>query len=356
MRLILYTDATSVGGAEIAAGHLTAALDPAIEVEVFGVDHLVVDAIASRRPGAGVMTLPVPDGRTDLRALGSHVRALRRRAPDLVQVNLQTPWVAELGITAAMLAGYPVIAVEHLPYPTPSRVKRRVRRVLCGRLAAHVAVGERAARLTEEVIGLPAGSVQAIFNGVPDQAPSQTAPGTEATIGAIGRLVPQKGFDVLLRALARLRGDVTCSVIGDGEARTALERLALDLGLENRVSFNGWVERPRDRLPGFRLVAVPSRLEGLGLVAIEAALAERPVVASAVEGLPDVVEDPDTGILVPPDDPVALADAIATLLSDPQRAAAIGRRARERALQRFSLERMAGSYEDLYRDVLGARR
>jgi glycosyltransferase involved in cell wall biosynthesis len=353
VRLTLYTDSTSVAGAEISAGNLVTALDPSIEIGLVAVDDSVADAIASRRPGTQTTILRSPGGKTDVRALIAHLRAFRRQRPDIVQVNLHTPWVGTHGILAGIVGGYPVIAVEQLPYPSASRLQRRIRRAMCRRLAAHVAVGAGAARRTEEVIGLPAGSVETIYQGVPDLPPSGKAPAGQAAIGAIGRLAPQKGFDLLLWALARLPDDVTCMVVGDGPERASLERLAAELGLADRVTFTGWVEQPREYLPGFELVVMPSRFEGLPLLAIEAALLERPVVAAAAYGLPDVVDDGNSGVLVPPENPIALAEAIAGLLRDPSRRAEMGRRARARALEQFSVEGMASSYEQLYRRTLG---
>jgi glycosyltransferase involved in cell wall biosynthesis len=357
MRLTVYSEATSVGGAELVLGDLIAELDSGIEVSVLAVDQGVAQATASRRPGTPATLLRAPGSKADVRAMAAHVRALRRQRPEILQVNLQTPWVGQHGILAGLLGRCPTVAVEHLPFPSRSRLQRSTRRALCSRLAAHVAVGERAARRTEEVIGLRPGSVETIYNGVPDLhlKPLPRA-GSGPTIGAMGRFSPQKGFDLLVRALARLPVDVTCVLVGDGPERGNLERLAEELGIRDRTAFTGWVERPRDYLPGFDVVAMPSRFEGLGLVAIEAALAERPVVAAAVDGIPDAVVDGATGILVPPEDPVALAEAISALLGDASRREEMGLRARARALERFSLTTMARSYEQLYRRLLSSRR
>jgi glycosyltransferase involved in cell wall biosynthesis len=216
-------------------------------------------------------------------------------------------------------------------------------------------VGERAARRIEHLIELPPGSVETIDNGVPDVALNpmpRVGPGP--VIGALGRFSPEKGFDLVLRSLATLPTEVTCVLVGDGPQREALEHLAEELGVRDRVVFTGWVGRPRDYLPGFDVVAMPSRFEAFGLVAIEAALAERPVVATDVDGIPDAVVDGSTGLLVPPEDPAALAEAISTLLGDPSTREEMGRRGRARSLERFSVERMAGSYEDLYRRLLSA--
>jgi glycosyltransferase involved in cell wall biosynthesis len=353
MRLTVYSEATSVGGAETVLGHLLAELDPGIEVSVLAVDQTVAEALASRRPAARATLLRAPGGKADVRAMAQHLRALRRQRPEIVQVNLQTPWVGQHGILAGLLGGYPVLAVEHLPFPSHSRLQRSTRRALCSRLAAHVAVGERAARRTEEVIGLRPGSVETIHNGVPDLRlnPVPRRAGGP-TVGAIGRFTPQKGLDLLVRALARLPADVTCVLVGDGPERGNLERLAEELEVRERVALTGWVERPRDYLAAIDVVAMPSRFEGLPLVAIEAALAERPVVATAVDGIQEAIVGGATGILVPPEDPVALGEAISALLRDQSMREQMGVRARAQALERFSVTGMARSYEELYRRLL----
>ena len=353
MRLTIYMDAVAVGGAEITVGHLLAALDPAIEVSVLGVDGAVTRAVASRRPGTEFALVPKARNKVDLRAIAAHGRAVRALRPDILHVNLHTPWQGQYGILAGLLNGCRVVAVENSAFGSASRPQRLLRRVLCSRLAAHVAVGERAARRIEQLIGLAPGSVEAIDNGVPDVALSPIPrAGRGPVVGALGRFSPEKGFDLIVRSLASLPSEVTCVLVGDGPERGALEQLAGELGVEDRVLFTGWVERPRDYLPGFDVVAMPSRFEAFGLVAIEAALAERPVVATAVDGIPDAVVDGSTGVLVAPDDAPGLADAIRALLGDPGAREEMGRRGRERALERFSVSRMAASYEELYRRLL----
>lgn len=177
----------------------------------------------------------------------------------------------------------------------------------------------------------------------------------------IGRLIERKGFDVALEAFARLTGRRLAPLLvvaGDGPARPELEALAARLEVAERVQFTGFVppEMVHDTYGAATVVVVPSRrAEPFGLVALEAAAMGRPVVASRVGGLPEVVVEGETGLLVPEGDPDALAAAVSCLLDDPERAVRMGRAARTRALGNFSFDRYVDAYEELYRRVTDAR-
>jgi glycosyltransferase involved in cell wall biosynthesis len=166
---------------------------------------------------------------------------------------------------------------------------------------------------------------------------------------AAGRLTEQKGFDVALRALPAIRErhpDAVLLVLGDGPLRG---RLAADgaffPGKAGDVA--AWLRRAE-------LFLHPARWEGFGLVVLEAMLAARPVVASQVSALPELVADGETGLLVPPDDPKALAAAVVRLLDDPQFAARLGAAGLARARAEFSVERMARETLAVYRSALTA--
>jgi glycosyltransferase involved in cell wall biosynthesis len=150
---------------------------------------------------------------------------------------------------------------------------------------------------------------------------------------ALGRLHRNKGFDVLLRALALLPG-AHLSLAGEGPERAALEALAREGGVADRVSFLGWREDTGALLAACDVFVCPSRHEPLGNVVLEAWSAARPVVAAAVQGPCEIMRDGETGLLVPPEAPEPLAAAVAALLADaPRRAAlaAAGRAEFERA-------------------------
>jgi glycosyltransferase involved in cell wall biosynthesis len=170
---------------------------------------------------------------------------------------------------------------------------------------------------------------------------------------AAGRLTRQKGFDVLIDAMARAgsirRGEADLVVAGDGPEQHALTERASERGIEERVRFLGAVDATRmaSLHRGAAVVAVPSRWEGLPLVCLEAMASGRPVVASAVDGIPDAVLDGTTGLLVAPDDPGALAQALDALLRDAARADALGAAGRTRARTTFAWPLIARGYVDL---------
>lgn len=353
VRVAFYTDAHEIGGAERSLAHLVAALSSRFRPVVVGVERRVVDAVAAGRPGTDTVVLPFIRARYDARAIAAHLRALVDLRPQVVHVSLASPWSSQMAIClASLMPRVRVVAVEQLPSPPARGSQRWLKRLTTAGLAAHVAVGERAAREVERLAGLPLGSVRTIYNGVPD-LPLTPAERVSAgpTVGAVGRLEEQKGIDLLLRALAALPG-VTALVVGDGREGERLRRMAERLGISQRVVWLGWQQEPRPYLAAVDLLALPSRAEGFPLAALEALLAAVPVVAADVGSVGEAVVHGRTGLLVPPDDPEALAEAIASLLADPGRRAEMGRRGRALVLARFSAQAMARRFEALYDEIL----
>ena len=175
----------------------------------------------------------------------------------------------------------------------------------------------------------------------------------ELAIGIVAALEPRKGHDVLLRALATLAGAPPwrCLVCGGGSQHQALQRLAADLGIAPRVRFLGEQRQVADVLAALDVFVMPSRHEGLGVAVLEAMAMSLPVVASAVGGIPEAVQPGETGLLVPPDDPPALAAALRELAGDVEEARRMGHAGRARVVTEFSMEAMAGRYERLYDEV-----
>ena len=156
---------------------------------------------------------------------------------------------------------------------------------------------------------------------------------------------------MLLRALQRIP-ELTAVLVGSGPEREALERLAAELGVSDRLILPGWTDEPRAWMAMFDVFAIPSRSEGMPLVLIEAMLASRAVVATSVGGIPDIVVDGETGLLVAPEDADALTEALRRLLDDDELRETMGARGRERARSEFSLEQMVESFEALYEECL----
>lgn len=176
-------------------------------------------------------------------------------------------------------------------------------------------------------------------------------------IGSVGRLSMEKGLDDLLRAAAQLiqRGSpIRVVLAGDGPERARLVKLAGELGIDSHVEFRGEVSHAQVPavLNELDIFVMPSRAEGFGVAALEAAAIELPVVASRVHGIPDVVSDGVTGLLVPPGDVPALVDAIGRLAADAELRAALGRAGRAFVEQRYHWEDNCAQMERLYRHVL----
>jgi glycosyltransferase involved in cell wall biosynthesis len=349
----LYTDAREIGGAERSLAHLAAALSREIEVAVVGVDEKVVDEVAAGRRDATSAVLPFVRTRYDASAIAAHLRMLLDLRPHVFHANLISPWACQMAIfLAGSVPRVRVVAVEQLPSPPRSAWQLRLKRVTARRLSAHVAVGERSAREVERLLGLRRGSVRTIYNGVPDFEPGNTGLALHSgpTIGAVGRIEHQKGFDVLIRALPGLP-QAQVVFVGDGAERGDLARLAAEAGVAERVHWVGWSEEPHAYLASFDVFALPSRFEGFPLAVVEAMLARLPVVASDVGSVAEAVRHGETGLLVPAEDPGALAAALGSLLENPRRRSELGERARALALDRFTAGAMARSFESLYEEI-----
>jgi len=168
----------------------------------------------------------------------------------------------------------------------------------------------------------------------------------------VGRLTTQKGVDVLLRAWAQLAEPRELILVGDGAERPSLEALASELKLDH-VTFTGSTNDVRSYLQQADLFVLPSRSEGIPNALLEAMACGLPVVASAVGGIPDVVQDGESGLLVPSEDVPALAAAIRRLLADSDLRHKMGQKARQRVVSDYSLKAATTRHLDLYREVIG---
>lgn len=195
-----------------------------------------------------------------------------------------------------------------------------------------------------------------IPNALPIQAPLARAEARarlgiaerEVAIGWVGRISPEKGVDVLLRALARLPATPwTAHIVGDGPSRALGERLARELGLIGRIRWHGIIQDAGRLLAAFDVLTLTSRTEGTPVVLLEAARASVPVVATAVGGVPDMY-GPDEALLVPSDRPDLLAEAIASALASPEVARERAGQAATEVPRRFDPGRWISSHEALY--------
>jgi glycosyltransferase involved in cell wall biosynthesis len=305
-----------------------------------------------------------------LQADTPHLLAARRELTGLLQrlkadVLCCHGYKANLvGRWAARAMGIPVVAVSRGWTGESWRVRlyEVIDRIGLRRLDRVVCVSRCQAEKVRQA-GVPAERIVVIANAVATDRFSGRArdagellrgffPGPRRYfVGAAGRLSPEKGFGVLVAAAARIvpaEPAIGFVIFGDGPLRDQLARGIAELGLQHNVVLAGFCSDLDQLLPGLDLLVVPSFTEGMPNVVLEAMAARVPVVATAVGGTPELVEDGVNGYLVRPGDPAALAGRILDALAYEKRRAAMGRRGRQRVEEQFTFAAQARKYQALF--------
>jgi glycosyltransferase involved in cell wall biosynthesis len=326
---------------------LPALAERGVDVRFLGLDD------PSRAPDPFYEALSVPSERVaaprdvDPR-LAARVRRATRGA-DLVHTHLVH--ADAYGALGARV----LVSTKHNDDPFRAGAFRYVERALARRTSKIIAITQALARFQVERVGLPPEKVEVIHYGLDELPaawganPPDDVPQDAPLVLAVCRLEPQKGIDVAIRAVREIP-NAHLVVLGEGPQRRELEQLA-----DDRVHLLGRVPDVAAWLRRADVLVHPVRWEGFGLAMLEAMLASLPVVATRVSSIPEIVVDGETGLLVPPDDPPALASALMHVLED---ARDYGERGRERAREKFSVARMTERTLAVYENALartGAR-
>jgi glycosyltransferase involved in cell wall biosynthesis len=362
MRVLLWSESfrPQIGGAEIFGSRLVAGLS--------GRGHRFRIVTAQHDPALGeyeqgdgfdLHRIPFWCGGRDpgeLHRLRGRIAALKREfAPDLVHLSAIGP-SALFHLWTMETAASPTLVSVHGRWRT--QLDSLMDRILQA-ASGVVACSRWMVELLRHGRADLAARIDVVAPGVLETPPSPGPPPRDpARLLFVGRLVREKGADLALAALALLRSrhpGIRLTIAGGGAERVALARQAQRLGLDDgALDWTGWVEP--NRVPALidaaTVVVMPSREEAFGLVALEAALAGRAVVAARVGGLAELVEHDRTGVLVAPDNPAALAAGIESLL-EPDRLDAISRAARARALAAHGPARWLNEYDRCYRELAG---
>jgi sugar transferase (PEP-CTERM/EpsH1 system associated) len=357
-------------------------------MEIGGLESIVVDLVREGRrlgqdvavvclegPGVLAQEVEAQGARLDslhkppgirLEMFGRLRSLFRELRPDVVHTH-QIGALFYAG-PAARRAGVPVVVhTEHgKHYDRPSRTRwlgrlagRRAARFFC--VSADIAAAAEAHRI------VPRRKLHVVPNGIDTDRfrdrgegngvrTSLGIPPGAPVVGTVGRLCEIKRQDLLIRAFQQVRArpaEAHLLFVGDGPWMGPLRELVAGLGLSERAHFAGYQPRPAPYLQAMDVFALTSRSEGMPLVVLEAWAAGVPVVATRVGGLPELVDDGRTGILVDFGDEAALAHALGGLIADPSRARRVGEAGRERVESRYSLRRMAGEYQRHYDELLG---
>lgn len=366
IRLLTVSSALCIGGAERVAGCLTERTDRRHFASA--VCYLKgCGPIGDQLIQAGVDVVPVPglspwqsDYMTALRLR----RLVRERRIQVIHTH-DIHGLVDGSICRLTTPGLRHVHTFHFGnYPERS-AKERMLEGLCWRVPdALVAVGHRQAAAICDLYAIPKDRVRVILNGVEDPPPvsqrplplDDLQPGVPV-IASISTLTRQKGIEYLLESAALLRQSgesFMLLVAGDGALRPELVKRAEELGLANHVRFAGWVPDAAGQvLPVCDVFVQSSLWEAMSVVVLEAMAAGKAMVVTAVGENPHVVVPGKTGLIVPPADSTALAEALRSLLRDPARRTALGCEARRRYEQRFRVEHMVDAYQRLYLETVG---
>lgn len=372
LTVLLAESGTSVGGTERVVWELATRLPPSrFDVHVWlstapGVDEFA-GALAAR--GITVDRLAEVDSRWDWKGMAATWSRLRRLRPALLHVHHVWPAADRYLAMLARAAGVPrLVVTEHIVGRSHSGGQRALKRDELARADAVTAVCGAIADTLVRDYAVARERVRVVPNGadVPDEEfEAPLAKQWRDRYGAslirplwviAGRLEEQKGHAVLLDALAEVakRGlEFSLAVAGDGTLRSALEEKARTLGLGHRVHFLGALDDVGPLLTAADGVLLPSLWEGLPLTLLEALVRARPVIATPVGGVPEVLEDGVHGRLVPAGDPVALADALELFHRKPDRAIRMGRAGAERVRRDYLWPEVVRGFEAVYDEVLG---
>lgn len=332
-----------------------------------------VTVVSLEEPPGGALGPEFEQAGVEVRRLskrrGGFDRTLPRRLARLFRdhritvVHTHNPMPLVYAGIPAKLAGARLVHTKHGPHPDrPHRLW--LRRIAGVAADAFVAVSDTTRDFALKIREVSPRKLSVIINATdldrfrPDADLRQRAreawgvPSRAFVFGTVGRVAEVKNHALLIEAAAPLLGEDTRLVIaGDGPELARLRSLASDLGVASWVHLLGMQREVPTVVNGFDVFALSSNVEGLPLALTEAMGCALPVVATAVGGVPKVVEPEVTGLLCPPRDAAALRACLAQLRADPARGREMGRRGREVAEQRYSIDRMAAEYMALYRPV-----
>ncbi len=362
-----FIDSRIFGGCEEMVLQILAGIDPTRRLTILlhhdepGLARLVEEA---RRLGLKARSLPRVEPGQRKPGYLALARALDGLRLSVFHAHLNWPLGCRQALIAARCVGVPaIVATAHLFAPIDGARLAGVKQWIQSRcLDRYIAVSSEVRDRLVSDLGVSVAKIRVVHNGIAtvrcavvDDAGLRAAIGVEgdrAMVLTPARLNVQKGHEFLLRAAASVPGAMFV-LAGDGPERRPLEALAQDLGVADRVRFLGQRDDVAALLSTSDLMVLPSLVEGLPVSVLEAMAAEKPVVATAIGGTDEAVVHGETGLLVPPRDPAALAVAIRTLLRDRGLSARLAAAGRARVEARFSREAMVAGICRVYDEVLG---
>lgn len=368
-RLLIVNSTLHIGGAEQVAACLAEHLNRE-GFETVACFLKEPGLIAEQMLRAGIDLVPIPGlrvGRRDYLSFLKLRKLIRSRRIEVIHTH-DIHGMIDGAACRLTLPGLRFVHTFHYGNYPDRRIRHKFIEGALSRVAdALIAVSHSQSAAIRKLYRIPESRIRVIWNGVEEPKSSEVAPTLQweipagtPVIASISTLIKQKGLEHLLEAAALLRNTgerFVLLIAGDGPLRQNLLAQSEALGLQEYVQFLGWVPQASSKVFPLCDIFVQSSLwEAMSIVLLEAMASAKPVVATSVGENPLVMLPGETGLLVPPADPAALAEALRTLLHDPKLRDRMGLAGRARYQELFTVQHMVATHEQLYRELAGASR
>lgn len=282
---------------------------------------------------------------------------LKEFQPDIIHVNTCIGGSVFVFLLLRDLFHCPCIATVHASPLYEDTIPSVIEKLL-KKLDAVCCVSKWVLQLMQNIFPGYIDKMHLVYNGLsPSNIPFSEPYFIKPSLLMLGRLSIEKGFNYGIEAFHLLKDkyqNLQMNIIGDGNERVYLEHLVKKFKLVNSIKF--WGQQPKQiallQMSRTSIVIVPSLLESFGLVILEALQLQRPVIASRIQGIPELIVDGETGLLVPIKDPYALAQSIERLLENPDQAIEMGKKGYKQVIQTYTIEQNASAYENIYHQLL----
>lgn len=317
----------------------------------------------------GVEVEDLARSKVDPRTVTDLVKIIKRDRIDVLHCHGYG--ATTFGRIAGLLTGTPALVHEHMVDSNIPQYQKAVDKLLARYTARGIAISKAVSDFMTGPRGLKRDSMEVVYNSIPDEffreitdeekdtvIARYNIPKTVPIVGIVGRLDPIKGHDDFLSAAVIISGefpDAHFVIVGDGELRDALQQQAKSTGMDKQIQFVGHCDDVLPIVSLFDVFVSTSLSEGLGMAHIEAMAQGKPVVATAVGGVPEIIEDKQSGLLVPPRRPDKLARAVIKVLKDKSLQTNLGDNALRRIKDNFTIQRSIDNLSRIYHEVLEDR-
>ncbi len=351
IKLIHIIPTLSMGGAERLLVDISKNLSKDIfDIEVICIVSSGIWKMELETAGIKVSVMGKKKG-FSLKVFFTLLKMLKEKKPDIVHTHL---FGADFyGRIVAYLAKVKtIVSTEHNLNFSEGFVRRILKRITNNLADVIIAVSEAVKDYAIKKEGADPRKVQVILNGVKINKFLNTKRDynkNELIIGSVGRLEKQKGYDLLLEAIFKAKDQaIKCEIVGEGKERDYLEKRIHELRLFDQVKFIGQREDTPDFLNNIDIFVLPSRWEGLGIVILEAGLSGLPVIASNIDGIKEIIDDNQNGLLFEKANTDDLSDKLKTLLTDGEKRKELGESLQDKIKNNFDIKKIAEKYQKLY--------